>query len=240
VQPRIPDALDERIIATGKKLNTFSLFATITLTLSTTKSLGLSIVNIGPPDLRDGTPHLMLGLVWQLMRLVLIKSITLTEHPELYRLLKEGESLADLLKLSPEEILLRWLNCELKNVGSSRVATKFTKDLSDSEILTTVLKHIEPECCTLAPLRQNNVCQRADGMLAEADKIDCRKLVGANKIVQGHARLNLGFVANVFNTRLHLPTAFLPGLICIHPCGRYSNCLPPGQGETEVCANSVA
>jgi hypothetical protein len=56
-------------------------------------------------------------------------------------------------------------------------------------------------------------------MLAAADKIDCRKFVGTNEIVQGHARLNLRFVATVFNMRLHFPTAFLPGLICIHPGG---------------------
>jgi hypothetical protein len=235
-----PDALDERVIATRKKLNIFSLLANITLALSPAKSLGLSIVSIGPPDIRDGTPHLVLGLVWQLMRLALMKSITLTEHSELYGLLKEGESLVDFLKFSPEEILLRWLNCGLKSASSSRVVTKFTKELSDSEILTMVLKSIKPECCTLAQLRQTDVCQRADGTLAEADKINCRKFVGANEIVQGHARLNLGFVASVFDTRLHFPTAFFPGLICIHPCGRYSNCLPPSQGETEGCANSMA
>jgi hypothetical protein len=54
------DALDKHVIATGKKLNTFSVLANITLALSTANSLGLSIVNIGPPDIRDGTPHLML------------------------------------------------------------------------------------------------------------------------------------------------------------------------------------
>jgi plastin-1 len=53
--------------------------------------------------------------------------------------------------------VLRWLNYQLKNAGSSRVATKFTKDRSDSEILTTVLQQIEPECCTFAPLRQTDL-----------------------------------------------------------------------------------
>jgi hypothetical protein len=234
------DAFDECVIATGKQLNTFSLLSNITLALSTAKSLGLPIVSIGPPDIHDEIPHLVLGLVRQLMCLALMKSITLAEYPEFCRLLKKGEWLSDFFKLSPEEILLCWLNCQLKNAGSSRVATKFTKDLSDSEILTTVLKQIEPECCTLAPLRPTDLWQRADGMLAEADKINSRKFVGANEIVQRHARLNLGFVANVFNTRLHFPTAFLPGLICIHPGGRYFDCLPPGQGETVGCGNSTA
>jgi hypothetical protein len=77
-------------------------------------------------------------------------------------------------------------------------------------------------------------------MLAAADKIDCRKFVVANEIVQGHARLNLRFVANVFNTRLHLPTALLSELICIHLDRRYFSYLPPGRGETEGCGNSTA
>jgi hypothetical protein len=115
---------------------------------------------------------------------------------------------------------LRWLNYQLKNAGSSRVATKVTKDLSDSDILTTVLKQIEPKCFMLAPLRQTDLWQGADGMLAEADKIDCRNLVGAKEIVQEQVWLNFAFTANFFNTRLHFRTAFLPGLICIHPRGR--------------------
>jgi hypothetical protein len=195
------DSLDERVIATGKKLNAFSLLANCTLAVNTAKSLGCSTTNIGPNDIRDGTPHLVLGLVWQLIRLALMKSITLTEHPELYRLLKPGETLADFLKLSPEQILLRWLNYHLEKAGSSRTATNFTKDLSDSEILTTVLKQIAPEACTLAPLRQTDNWQRAEGMLAESDKIGCRKFVTPKEIVNGHARLNLAFVANLFNTR---------------------------------------
>lgn len=34
-------------------------------------------------------------------------------------LLEEGESLEDLMKLSPEELLLRWANFHLKKVGMS-------------------------------------------------------------------------------------------------------------------------
>ena len=34
-------------------------------------------------------------------------------------LLEEGESLEDLMKLSPEELLLRWANFHLRKVGMS-------------------------------------------------------------------------------------------------------------------------
>ena len=36
-------------------------------------------------------------------------------------------------------------------------------------------------------------------MLQEADKIECRSFVSKNDVVNGNAKLNLAFVANLFN-----------------------------------------
>ena len=81
---------------------------------------------------------LVLGLVWQLIRMHLFRQINInevnliilmmarmigmtiiptTQVPGLVNLLKEGETLADLMKLGPEEILLRWVNYQLEKVG---------------------------------------------------------------------------------------------------------------------------
>jgi plastin-1 len=54
--------------------------------------------------------------VWQLVKIHLLNSINLKNHPELIRLLEEGETLADLLKLPPDQLLIRWFNvCETTN-----------------------------------------------------------------------------------------------------------------------------
>jgi len=37
-------------------------------------------------------------------------------------------------------------------------------------------------------------------MLSEADKIDCRVFVSATDVVKGNPKLNLAFVAHLFNT----------------------------------------
>lgn len=37
-------------------------------------------------------------------------------------------------------------------------------------------------------------------MLQQADKMDCKKFVRPKDVVRGNARLNLAFVANLFNT----------------------------------------
>jgi hypothetical protein len=195
-----PGCVDIRELATGKKLNTFSLLANCTLALKTANAIGCQTMNIGPADLRDGTPHLIHGLLWQMIRLQLLKNLGVTESPELYRVLRGGGSLVDYVRRSPEQILLQWLNYHLANAGSERVARNFTTDLADSEILATVLKQVAPEC-SLAPLEQPDLLQRAELLLVEADKIGCRKFVTPNEIVNGHPKLCMAFVANLFNTR---------------------------------------
>ena len=55
----------------------------------------------------------MLGVLWQICRLVNMKAIALSEVPEIYRLLNEGEELSALQKMKPEDILIRWMNFHL-------------------------------------------------------------------------------------------------------------------------------
>ena len=41
--------------------------------------------------------------------------------------------------------------------------------------------------------------QRAESMLCEADKLGCRAFITSKDVVKGNAKLNLAFVANLFN-----------------------------------------
>lgn len=43
-------------------------------------------------------------------------------------LLREGETLEDLMKLSPEELLLRWANFHLENAGWQKI-NNFSSDI---------------------------------------------------------------------------------------------------------------
>lgn len=56
-------------------------------------------------------------------------NITLTNVPGLARLLREGETLKDLMALSPEEILLRWFNYHLEKAGHHRRVKNFSEDI---------------------------------------------------------------------------------------------------------------
>ena len=72
---------------------------------------------------------MVLGLMWQVVKIVVLCNIHLKEHPELIRLLNPGEQLADLLKLSPEQLLLRWFNYHLKAAGYEKKLLTFLKIL---------------------------------------------------------------------------------------------------------------
>ena len=77
------------------------------------------VVGIDPHNIHSnkGKKWLLLGLLWQLIKMALVKEINLTTVPGLVRLLQEDENINDLLRLSPEQILLRWVNYQLELVN---------------------------------------------------------------------------------------------------------------------------
>ena len=74
-------------------------------------------------------PILVLGLIWQIIKIQLLSSISLKNYPELVLLLQDGESMGTLLKLSTEDILIRWVNYHMARARSPRRITNFGKDI---------------------------------------------------------------------------------------------------------------
>eukprot|EP00818_Percolomonas_sp_WS_P001171 CAMPEP_0117444530 /NCGR_PEP_ID=MMETSP0759-20121206/5291_1 /TAXON_ID=63605 /ORGANISM="Percolomonas cosmopolitus, Strain WS" /LENGTH=533 /DNA_ID=CAMNT_0005236605 /DNA_START=1823 /DNA_END=3424 /DNA_ORIENTATION=+ len=195
--------IDERVInkaPEGKKLNPWQVSENHQLMINSAKAIGCNVVNCGPNDLSEGTAHIVMGLVWQVIKVALLQDINLKACPELVRLLEEGETLEDLLKLPAEQLLIRWVNFHLKAAESKRRIANFSGDIKDSEVYTILLNQISPNKeCSLTPLQEEDVSKRAELVLIEADKIDCREFVTARDITNGNSKLNLAFVANLFN-----------------------------------------
>lgn len=76
----------------------------------------------------------------------------------------------------------------------------FSKDVSDGENYTVLLSQLKPESCDRAPLQQKDLLQRAEMVLQRADSIGCRKYLTPSAMVAGNPKLNLAFVAHLFNT----------------------------------------
>lgn len=124
INDSVPDTIDERVMnIPGKKtknLNAFQMSENNNIVIESAKGIGCSVVNIGAGDIIEVREHLILGLIWQIIRRGLLSKIDIKLHPELYRLLLEDETLEQFLRLPPEQILLRWFNYHLKAAGWNR------------------------------------------------------------------------------------------------------------------------
>jgi plastin-1 len=124
INDSVPDTIDERVLnKVGRKiktLNAFHMSENNNIVIESAKGIGCSVVNIGSGDIIEVREHLILGLIWQIIRRGLLGKIDIKLHPELYRLLEDDETLEQFLRLPPEQILLRWFNYHLKNAKWNR------------------------------------------------------------------------------------------------------------------------
>ncbi|XP_047463355.1 plastin-3-like [Mugil cephalus] len=202
----VPDTIDERTI-NKKKLTPFTVQENLNLALNSASAIGCHVVNIGALDLKEGKPHLVLGLLWQIIKIGLFADIELSRNEALAALLRDGETLEDLMKLSPEELLLRWANFHLENAGWQKI-NNFSSDIKDSRAYFHLLNQISPKGkeedepridINMAGFSEKDDVKRAEAMLQQADRLGCRQFVTPADVVSGNPKLNLAFVANLFN-----------------------------------------
>ncbi|KAG0244929.1 hypothetical protein BGW41_005528 [Actinomortierella wolfii] len=219
INDSVPDTIDERVLNVKSKLSNFQIIENNNVAINSAKAIGCSVVNIGPQDIMDGREHLILGLIWQIIKAGLLSKIDIRLHPELYRLLEEDETLEAFLRLPPEQILLRWFNYHLKAAGWHR-----TSDVKDGENYTVLLNQLAPELCSRAPLHERDLHARAELVLQNAEKLNCRRYLTPKTLVAGNPKLNLAFVANLFNNH--------PGLDPVEEVERPE--LPDTEGDREA------
>ncbi|CAG8626200.1 2429_t:CDS:10 [Acaulospora morrowiae] len=203
INDSVPDTIDERVLnvpVRGKTINKFQMTENNNLVIFSAKGIGCNVVNIGSADLIEGREHLILGLIWQIIKIGLLNKIDIKLHPELYRLLEEDETLEQFLKLPPDQILLRWFNYHLKAAKWNRRVANFSKDVCDGENYTVLLNQLSPELCSRDPLKELDLLERAEKVLQNAEKLGCRKYLTPKALVGGNPKLNLAFVAHLFNT----------------------------------------
>ena len=78
--------------------------------------------------------------------------------------------------------------------------TNFSTDVKEGDNYTILLNQLAPEVCSRSPLQTRDLLQRAEQVLQNADRLDCRKFLSPTSLVAGNPKLNLAFVANLFNT----------------------------------------
>ena len=192
--------IDERVINKKENMNIFQQVENLNLAISAAKSIGLNCIGLSYDSIMDGKNFIMvLGLMWQVVKLVVMRNIQLKQHPELIRLLNQGEQLSDLLKLSPEQLLLRWFNYHLKAANYEKKINNFSGDVKDSEKYTILLNQLNKNLCDKCALNEEDKKKRAQKVIDNAKKLGAESYITPEDIVAGNSKLNTLFVASIFN-----------------------------------------
>lgn len=209
INSAVPDTIDERSINKPKpgkdSVDTFRQTENCNLAIQSAISIGATVVNVGAQDIMEGKGHLILGLIWQIIEIGLMAGVSLEQNPHIAALLEEDEELSDLQRLGPEGILLRWFNFHLRNDKSYEglpPVTNFKKDLADSVAYIHLLSQIQPEDHMpriSSDHSANNDIERAEKMLRLAEQLECRAFLTPRDVVNKKEKLNLAFIANLFN-----------------------------------------
>uniref|UniRef100_A0A1J3DBW5 Fimbrin-2 n=2 Tax=Noccaea caerulescens TaxID=107243 RepID=A0A1J3DBW5_NOCCA len=202
----VPGTIDERAINTKSLLNPWERNENHTLCLNSAKAIGCTVVNIGTQDIIEGRRHLVLGVISQIIKIQLLADLNLKKTPQLVELVDDSKDVEELMSLSPEKILLRWMNFQLKKTEYKKTVTNFSSDVKDAEAYTNLLNVLAPEHKNPSKLPAKSPFQRANHVLEHADRMGCRRYLTAKDIVEGSPNLNLAFVAHIFQHRNGLST----------------------------------
>jgi hypothetical protein len=121
-----------------ENMNIFQKTENLNKALAGARAIGCQIINIGAQDIIAGKPILILGIIWQIIKIQLLSNISLENDPMLVLLLAPGESLTIFKKLTAEAVLLRWLNFVLCKAGTIRRASDLGKDLAVRRIIPII------------------------------------------------------------------------------------------------------
>ncbi|XP_020523361.1 fimbrin-2 isoform X1 [Amborella trichopoda] len=196
-----PGTIDERAINTKRMLNPWERNENHTLCLNSAKAIGCTVVNIGTQDLAEGRPHLVLGLISQIIKIQLLADLNLRKTPQLVELVDDSKDVEELMNLPPEKILLRWMNFHLKKAGYKKPVTNFSSDVKDGEAFAFLLNILAPEHTNPSIFNTKDPFERAKLVLEHAERMNCKRYLTPKDIVEGSPNLNLAFVAHIFQHR---------------------------------------
>ena len=164
-----PGTIDERAINKDSNMTRTDQLRNLYLCINSAKSIGC-IIDITAEDILDEKKQIILDLLYQILKIIVLKKVSLQYFPQLLRLIEDKEEKEELLALGPEDFLIRWFNFHLKKARHPKEVTNFSDDVKDSEKYIILINQLERSCGTSA-LGEGDLVKRAGIVLNNAQKI---------------------------------------------------------------------
>ena len=203
-----PGTVDERVIVKDPGMKKEDKENNLNLTINSAKSIGC-LIEATADDVLDEVRTKDIDLLYQILKLIAFKKISVQDFPQLLRLKEDKETDEELLTFGPEDFLKRWFNHHLAKANHPNKVTNFSDDVKDSEKYTILLNQLDPNQCNTDGLNESDLQKRAGMVLENAPKIGAEVYIKDEDIPSGNEHLNTLFTAELFmaNNGMGEPTA---------------------------------
>ena len=188
-----PGTIDERAINKDSNMTITDQLRNLSLCINSAKSIGC-IIDITAEDILDEKKQKIIDLLYQILKIIVLKKFSLQYFPQLLRLIEDKEEKEELLALGPEDFLIRWFNFHLKKARHPKEVTNFSDDVKDSEKYIILINQLERSCGTSA-LGEGDLVKRAGIVLNNAQRIGAEIYIVSEDISNADERLNTLFIA---------------------------------------------
>ena len=192
-----PGTVDERVIAKDPGMKQEDKLNNLNLTINSAKSIGC-LIEATPEDVLDEVRTKDVDLLYQILKQIALKKISVQDFPQLLRLKEGKETDEELLTFGPEDFLKRWFNHHLTKANHPNKLNNFSDDVKDSEKYTILLNQLDPDKCNTDGLNEGDLKKRAGTVLENAPKIGAEVYIKDEDIPNGNEHLNTLFTAELF------------------------------------------
>ena len=202
-----PGTIDERVIVKDPSMTKDDKLNNLNLVINSAKSIGC-MVECKAEDVLDEVRTKDVDLLYQILKPIALKKVTVQDFPQLLRLKEDKEENEELLMLGPEDFLKRWFNMHLTNAKHPNKLNNFSDDVKDSEKYTILLNQLDNSIPTDG-LSEPDLKKRAAVVLQNAPKIGAEVYIKDEDIPSGNEHLNTLFTCELFmaNNGMGEPTA---------------------------------
>ncbi|CAL6001268.1 Putative_plastin [Hexamita inflata] len=191
--------------AFGKKLNIYQSNDNFSKCIKACELIGLKIVNIGASDLKAGKQHLILGMLWQIIRMGLNNKLVHSQHDR-QQMENGGDSSKPLDAVANqsefEQLILQWVNEQtdstVQNMG---------KDFSDGTVMLKLMAKLAKDNLIDVPFELEQELQKSpeeklESALQVCDLLGIERLLRPSDIQSANPKLIFTLMAETFSTSI--------------------------------------